>query len=315
MHASIKDHVSFEVRREDEQWRFPAPPHLSDALSHLEGQIDLIVAGPPCQGHSNLNNVTRRDDARNQLYVVAVAMAVAMRPHAIVIENVPEVRASVSRVVDVSRSLLESSGYTTSEFSLTARDLGWPQTRRRHFLLASRTGIASAQDLTRAFGGKHPNAIDFLKRLPPRPRPAIINAVPDFRDETRRRLSYFERNDEKYDLPLELRPECHRDGTTYEAAYGRIPPHGPFPTITRGFLTPGRGRFVHPTEPRTLTPSEAAYVQGFPAWYEFGKDGEVNKTMLTKWIGDAVPLPLGYVAAMAALPGMLGKTIEEVVGG
>ncbi|HQU19870.1 MAG TPA: DNA cytosine methyltransferase [Fimbriimonadaceae bacterium] len=96
--------------------------------------------------------------------------------------------------------------------------------------------------------------------------------------------------------------------------YGRIRPDGPFPTITTGFLTPGRGRFIHPCELRTLTPSEAAFVQGFPAWYDFGEDGELSRKLLTKWIGDAVPLPLGYVAAMAVLPGMLGTTLREVAG-
>ncbi|GIK31882.1 MAG: hypothetical protein BroJett009_08740 [Armatimonadota bacterium] len=115
-----------------------------------------------------------------------------------------------------------------------------------------------------------------------------------------------------YDLPLHLRPPCHAGGTTYESVYGRIRPDGPFPTITTGFLTPGRGRFIHPCELRTLTPSEAAFVQGFPAWYDFGEDGELSRKLLAKWIGDAVPLPLGYVAAMAVLPGMLGKSLKEL---
>ena len=32
------------------------------------GTIDVLVAGPPCQGHSDLNNQTRRSDPRNRLY-------------------------------------------------------------------------------------------------------------------------------------------------------------------------------------------------------------------------------------------------------
>lgn len=62
---------------------------------------------------------------------------------------------------------------------------------------------------------------------------------------------------------------------------------------------------MHPTEARTLTPSEAAYVQGFPQWFDFGESP--RKKDLAKWIGDAVPLPLGYVAAMTVLPGLIAR--------
>ncbi|MDA0998535.1 MAG: DNA cytosine methyltransferase [Proteobacteria bacterium] len=33
------------------------------------GDLDLILAGPPCQGHSDLNNKSRRNDSRNSLYL------------------------------------------------------------------------------------------------------------------------------------------------------------------------------------------------------------------------------------------------------
>jgi DNA (cytosine-5)-methyltransferase 1 len=312
--VSVTDLVTFEIRRGDTDWFFADQPQLTCAISNLEGQIDLVVGGPPCQGHSNFNNATRKTDARNGLYFSAVALAVALRPHAILFENVPEVRVSRSRVVDVAKSLLVSSGYFVKDFILAATDLGWPQTRKRHFILASRTDISPGSDLGFVYGGPHPTASSFLARLPQRPKPAILNTIPEFNEDTKARLAFYEENETIYDLPLHLRPPCHAGGTTYESVYGRIRPDGPFPTITTGFLTPGRGRFVHPCELRTLTPSEAAFVQGFPAWYDFGDDRELNKSMLSKWIGDAVPLPLGYVAAMAVLPGMLGKSLEEVAG-
>lgn len=306
--------AGFYIRRERETWSFSKHPQLEDTAAYLEGQVDIVIGGPPCQGHSNFNNATRKVDARNGLYFAAVAMAVALRPHAIIFENVPEVRIARSQVVGVAKALLESSGYIVQDFVLTATDFGWPQTRRRHFLLASRTGIASESDLRGIYGGPHPTSSSFLARLPRRAKPNLLNEVPEFNEDTQRRLEFFEANEGVYDLPLHLRPPCHADGTTYESVYGRIRPDGPFPTITTGFLTPGRGRFIHPCELRTLTPSEAAFVQGFPAWYDFGEDEELSRKLLTKWIGDAVPLPLGYVAAMAVLPGMLGTTLREVAG-
>ena len=47
----------------------------------------------------------------------------------------------------------------------------------------------------------------------------------------------------------------------------------------------------------------AAYVQGFPDWFDFctpiGKS--LSRTNLTKWVGDAVPSVLGAAAVIAAL--------------
>ncbi|MEL7170124.1 MAG: DNA cytosine methyltransferase, partial [Bacteroidota bacterium] len=68
-------------------------------------------------------------------------------------------------------------------------------------------------------------------------------------------------------------------------------------------MTPGRGRYVHPTRRRVLTAQEAARLQGFPDAYAFVTDsGDVpSRSKLAKWIGDAVPMPLGYTASLAAL--------------
>jgi len=43
-------------------------------------QIDILVAGPPCQGHSRLNNHTRHDDPRNDLYTCVARFAELRRP-------------------------------------------------------------------------------------------------------------------------------------------------------------------------------------------------------------------------------------------
>ena len=70
-------------------------------------------------------------------------------------------------------------------------------------------------------------------------------------------------------------------------------------------MTPGRGRYIPPTRRRTLTPHEAARLQGFPDGYDFHPypDRVSAKSQLGKWIGDAVPMPLGYVAGVSVLGG------------
>ena len=77
----------------------------------------------------------------------------------------------------------------------------------------------------------------------------------------------------------------------------------PAPTLTTGFLTAGRGRFIHPKLPRTLSPREAARIQGFPDWFDFSvTDGDPpTKRELATWIGNAVPSVLGHAATLSAL--------------
>lgn len=277
-------------------------PRVTTTLAAACGNVDLVLAGPPCQGHSGFNNRDRRVDARNVLYLAPVAFALAVDAEAVLIENVPEVTRSKPNVVDIAIRTLEEAGYRTDHAVLKASDLGWPQSRRRHFLVASKKGVPSLRETASRFAGPAPGAAAFLDMLPR--RSSLMEAVPAYDPRTRERIEHFLANGNQYDLPLEKRPPCHRAGTTYKAVYGRMKPDEPIPTITSGFLTPGRGRFLHPTKDRTLTPGEAAYVQGFPSWFDF-EFCRPSRKELEKWIGDAVPLPLGYVAAMAVLSGLL----------
>jgi DNA (cytosine-5)-methyltransferase 1 len=103
-------------------------------------------------------------------------------------------------------------------------------------------------------------------------------------------------------LPNALRPNCHRDGHTYPSVYGRLHWDRQSPTITTGFMSPGRGRYIHPSEQRVITAHEAARIQGYPDTFQFSANGTPpSKKQLSKWIGDAVPAWLGYVAVMTAL--------------
>jgi DNA (cytosine-5)-methyltransferase 1 len=223
----------------------------------------------------------------------------------VVIENVPAVVHDRQQVVATTKALLERAGYTVTLGRAFADRLGWPQTRQRFFLLA-RKGSAPAEieavgealrsdqrDLWWAIEDLEDEAID--GRL-------VVEA--EYSKENRRRIDWLFDNDE-HNLPASERPECHQDGTTYNAVYGRLFQDKPAPTITTGFMTPGRGRYIHPTRRRTLTPHEAARLQGFPDRYDFHPhpDKASGKSQLGKWIGDAVPMPLGYVAGLSVLGG------------
>ena len=124
-------------------------------------------------------------------------------------------------------------------------------------------------------------------------------------EENINRINYLFDND-LYNLPNPERPDSHKDGHTYPAIYGRLKWDKPSGTITTGYNTPGRGRYIHPEKRRTLTPHEAARIQGFPDNFEFlSPNGEKPTRMtLAKVIGDAAPPQLGYIAGLAALSSM-----------
>ena len=307
---SVTSLVDYRTRCAGSTAEFVYPPALVD--DHLSAQcdgVDLVVAGPPCQGHSNLNNHSRRNDRRNLLYLTVPAFAVACGARAVVIENVTSVVHDESEVVRTTCQLLESGGYAVTEGIFAADAMGWPQTRRRHFLIARRIPESGAgapipvgevqaaladspsRSVAWAIGGGQTMSHD-----------RMLHIATELTASNRDRIRWLFDNDE-HDLALGERPDCHQDGTSYGAVYGRMHAGRPAPTITTGYMTPGRGRFIHPTEPRTLTPAEAARLQGFPDDYCFSPDADrpALRVQLAKWIGDAVPTPLGYAAALSAL--------------
>lgn len=270
-----------------------------------ESGIDVVLAGPPCQGHSSLNNRTRRNDLRNELYLTVPAIAIALKAPMVIIENVPGVVHDSLGVVETTKSLLEQHGYIVRTGVLRADRLGWPQRRSRFFLVARRavapldlpdveSGLRqeSALPVSWAFGSLQPS--DY---------PEFMTSSPDFSAENVERMEWLHANNE-FDLPNDRRPDCHKEGTTYNSVYGRMHPDRPAQTVTTGFFTPGRGRFIHPFKPRSINAAEAARLQGFPVSYDFSlKTGDPSRSQLGKWIGDAVPMPLGYAAGISLLGG------------
>ncbi len=302
--GSITSLVDYRIRGSRVEARFRYEPEITDQnWNELVGQVDLVLAGPPCQGHSNLNNHTRRVDKRNELYLTVPAMALALRAPIVIIENVPTVVNDELGVVESTIRLLADAGYQVETGVLRAADMGWPQRRNRFFLVARRDrSPLPIAEVQRAFAAEaRPVMWALTDREDPDPDDHM-SRLPQLSIENRKRIDWLFENDE-YDLDLSERPKSHRGGTSYMSVYGRMRPDLPAQTITTGFMTPGRGRYVHPTRRRVITPREAARLQGFPDDYAFrvrpGEDPTARS--LAKWIGDAVPLPLGHAAAISAL--------------
>lgn len=278
--------------------------HLDDKMLSIAGEVDLLVAGPPCEGNSNFNNRTRRFDTRNHLYIDATIAGIALGAKVVVIENVPMVTRSRQEVVRRSLRMLREAGYrsTENEFVLTASDFGTPQDRRRHFLIAAKSAkVWSMEDFDVLKAGA-PTALDALETLRDVDRSTTFDQPSQLSRDNEKRVRFLIEHD-RYELPDEERPDCHRlKRHSYPSIYGRMRPDGPASTITTGFLSPGRGRFTHPLEARSLTPHEGARLQGFGEDFDWLQSADaVCRRDYANMIGAAVPPQLGFAVGVCAL--------------
>lgn len=300
--ASVTTNYSVNRHRDPSIRYLDAPKVLTDDLKESVGKIDLLLGSPPCEGHSTSNNVTLRTDERNKYYVLMPSLAIALEAKAVIIENVPGIAHDSREIHRHAVSLFEQNGYLVDEMVIEATDLGLPQTRKRHILIASQTHQpdieATLQEIRRPRTDLRA-AIGDLEHIE---ADGIFDTPGQLSQENLDRIDYLFDNDE-HNLDNSMRPRSHRHGHTYPAIYGRLRWNRPSGTITTGFNTPGRGRYIHPSQRRTITPHEAARIQGFPDSFEFKLlDGSpLTRAALGNIIGNAVPPQIGYAAGIAAL--------------
>ena len=266
------------------------PVILDQQIAQFKGKTDLLIGGPPCQGHSNLNNKTRRNDPRNLLYFVMPAFAVAMDIPCVIIENVRSITRASENVVGITSEILRTHGYFVEEKVVSALDFGVAQTRTRHFLIATKVAKPRIAEIYDALKVDHLTFDDVIGQgLCNQGFSQLMISEPELSEVNRSRIDYLFDNSQ-FNLPDPQRPDCHRDGNTYPSVYGRLQGDQPLYTITTGFGSPGRGRFIHPHQRRTINAREAGRAQAFPDWYWNSID-ELNltKNSLYKIIGDAVP--------------------------
>ncbi len=120
---------------------------------HLEGRVDVVVGGPPCQSFSiagqskikHLRNTGNRDhfidDEKNNLYKYFVRIVDRVRPQFFVMENVPRIETfDEGRVREQIIEDFRHIGYDTDERILNSADFGVPQVRKRAVFVGNRVG-------------------------------------------------------------------------------------------------------------------------------------------------------------------------------
>ena len=275
------------------------------------GRLDVLLGGPPCQGHSNLNNHSRRDDPRNGLYLRMARAAEVLCPTAIIVENVPTVTYDVRRVVHQTIERLDEIGYTIGQDVVDLSNLGVPQRRRRHVIVAIRDCDVDPQQLIENLKspicGHIPRDVRWaIGDLEDVYKSALFDSASNPYPVNQNRIDWLFENDE-IDLPNDLRPPCHKSKHSYTAMYGRMDWDSPAQTVTTGFNCMGQGRYVHPSQRRVITPHEAARLQMLPDFVDFSC--VPARKHLAKLIGNAVPPPLSFAISKTLIPSLKSLSV------
>lgn len=283
---------------------------IAEVKRKLKGKkIHLLAGCPPCQGFSTLRTLNKRRpvrDDRNSLIKQYVRFVKALRPYTIMMENVPGLIHY--RLFTKSVRELRKLGYSVDYKVVNVKDYGVPQSRKRLVLVGSRLGeikVAKPPQI------KHATVRDTIGNLPTpsKSKDKLHKIFPTHSPEVMERIKMTPKNGGgRKDLPKRYRLECHKDENIgFNDIYGRLRWDDYSTTITGGCLNPSKGRFLHPTQNRTISAREAALLQSFPKRYKFPVD--TPRGQLALLIGNALPPKFSYYHSL-----ILKEHIEEYLG-
>jgi DNA (cytosine-5)-methyltransferase 1 len=200
------------------------------------------------------------------------------------LENVPGL-AKDWRFKEILKELL-TLGYLYEYRILNAADYGVPQRRKRLILIASRVGEPN-------FASPRPSHRTVRQTIYGLQRPGKSgDPLHDIKEERSKRIVEMIRRIPKNggsrkDAGKKYQLECHKNFDGFKDVYGRMSWDDVSPTITGGCVNPSKGRFLHPSQNRTITLREAALLQSFPATYHFSLNK--GKYAAAVMIGNALP--------------------------
>lgn len=292
--------------------------------------IDLVAGGPPCQpfsraGRAKIRSLVKdgvRDavDARKELWRSFIDVVLALRPRAVLMENVPDMAIGDDLIVirEIA-DILEGVGYIVDYRLLDAWRHGVPQHRKRFILQARRDGAVPAwpslneerptvrdaiEDLPSLSGttggrelpysGQPTRALARTLRGPSAPDVIHDHMTRPVRDDDREAFELMTSSTLYSDLPDRLK---RYRSDTFNDKYKRLDWDDLSRTITAHIAKDGYW-YIHPAEHRTLTVREAARIQTFPDRFRFSG----TRSDAFRQIGNAVPPLLGRVVAESILP-------------
>lgn len=298
-----------------------------------QGQLDIVVGGPPCRGFSNGN---RQSGGPNNQYNALVReyarVVLEIQPHWFVLENVvglyymEEIRAEFENLLN--------GIYSIQPKIVNAADFGVPQERRRIIFVGNRDGAKfefPAGEYAPKIMAKEENkkpyftvneAIGDLPKLGTRDgknemcyrkqartlyqelmrrncEKVFDHVITKSGEDVIERYRHIQQGENWSALPDEMilkwrkTPIDQVKKSSHSNLYLRLDENKPSPTIGNF----RKSMFIHPTEDRGLSLREAARLQSFPDWYRF--KGGISSAQ--QQIGNATPPLLAKAIASQIL--------------
>lgn len=283
-----------------------------------EGEIDLVVGGPPCQAYTTVGK-RLIDDPRGKLFQEYYRVLKEIKPKVFLFENVKGLLSMQGgELLATIISLFESLEYKVTYRVLNAADFGAPQIRERVIIIGTKLKTNffypepthyNPEEINNSL--LYPNLSPYLKLSDAISDLPFIKSGEESFDYSSKPNNDFQKkmrenaplrlqdhnapNNNKNlieimenlpdggtpnDLPEEMRPK-----SGFANTYCRLWWNRPCTTITRNLSTPSSSRCIHPKAPRPLTTREGARIQCFPDDYIFfGSRSDKNLQ-----IGNAVP--------------------------
>jgi len=283
-------------------------------VAGVRENVDIMIAGIPCEGYSLLNRRYDPSDPRNYLFAEFMRFVKVLKPKAVLIENVPGlIRRENGTFRKTIESALEDLGFVTRSFTMNALDYGVPQKRVRLFFVG--TSSKRRFEPPEPTHGP-PNLLTFTLGKDLKPYVTVRDAIsdlPPLRPGEEKRCyesepgSEYQRIMRSGSTRLYNHKAPKHPKWTVRLIEGTKPGHPlygtfkqrirlswdePAPTIPAGGVRP-QWFFAHPEQPRGITVREAARLQSFPDSYIFV--GSLIKQRIL--VGDAVPPLLAEVLA------------------
>ncbi len=290
--------------------------NLTDDLGIQQGDIDLIIGGPPCQAFSTVGK-RLIDDPRGKLFQEYYRVLKELKPKVFLFENVKGLLSmQKGELFKTILSLFESLGYKVKYEILNSADYGVPQIRERVIIIGTKlsknfeypkkthshindynifeqnlkpylTLSEAISDLPfiksneESFIYSQEAQNDFQKKMRiDAPKKIMDHNSPNNNEKLVKLMESLPDGGTPEDLPKELRPK-----SGFKNTYCKLWWERPAPTITRNLSTPSSSRCIHPKAPRPLTTREGARIQCFPDnYYFYGSRSSRNLQ-----IGNAVP--------------------------
>ena len=116
--------------------------------SDIEGDIDIIVGGPPCQSYSAAGKKKALDDDRGLLIDEIFRIAKDKKPRFMFLENVKHIlKVSDGKVIEYIKQKLIDLGYHLQLFEISPHHYGVPQQRDRVYFVCVRNDIYNGEDI------------------------------------------------------------------------------------------------------------------------------------------------------------------------